>query len=574
VGSERCAKCHPKEAASYAEHPMGRSVTTAGQGLPGQHEARPSFEAAGLHYAVVPRAEGVVHRESAAGDDGRVVAEIAAPIAFAVGSGQHGQSFVVNRDGYLFLSPISWYTREKAWALSPNFEKTHQHFNRLVGEACLFCHTNEARPEPDSFNHFPPAALQLKPIGCERCHGPGELHAELRQRGEAPQGADLTIVNPGRLDPSLRDALCQQCHLQGEARIIRRGRSLYDYRPGLPWDQFVSVFVHPPKEVDTRKAVSHVEQMALSRCFRGSQGKLGCISCHDPHVLPSAGERVAWYRGRCLGCHQDTSCTLPADARRRQNPADSCIDCHMPHRDTSNVAHSAITDHRIVRRPGADTSTDDSTDPSLVPFHRDPRGRGDAEDQRDLGLTLAGLLEVPLPEPQRRRIARQACARLGPAVKSAPDDVTALEKLALALWKDNRGHEALPVLENALKQAPGHELVLRRAAVVTMELGDFERSAGYWQRLNAQSPYTWDTHAFLAQTLAFRQRWAPAVDECRAALRIDPFQDAPRMLLIDCLVRLGEEKQARAEFDTLLALRPPQPDRLRRWFADLPHRSK
>jgi hypothetical protein len=169
VGSGRCAECHAKEAATYAEHPMGRSVSTASHGLPGQHQAPPSFAAGGLRYAVERRADGIAHRESAVGGDGRVVAEVVAPIAFAVGSGRHGQSFLVNRDGYLFLSPISWYTRTKAWALSPNFEKGNEHFNRAVGEECLFCHANEAHTEPNAINHYRPAALQLEPIGCECC---------------------------------------------------------------------------------------------------------------------------------------------------------------------------------------------------------------------------------------------------------------------------------------------------------------------------------------------------------------------------------------------------------------------
>jgi hypothetical protein len=567
-GSARCAECHETEAATYAEHPMGRSVSPAGEALPGQHEAAPSFEAAGLRYAVEQRPDGVFHRESADGSDGRAAAEVVVPVAFAVGSGRHGQSFLVNRDGYLFMSPISWYTRERAWALSPNYEKSNEHFSRRIAEGCLFCHANEARTEPDTVNHYRPA-VRLEPIGCERCHGPGELHVAARRRGEAPAGADLTIVNPGRLEPPLREAVCQQCHLQGEARIVHRGRLLYNYRPGLPLDEVVSVYVYPPDEVDTRKAVSHVEQMVLSRCYRGSGGKLGCISCHDPHVLPSARQRVAWFRGRCLACHQDTSCTLPPEERRRQDPEDGCITCHMPRGDTSNVAHTAITDHRIVRRPAAAAPGDGPADLALVPFHGGPFGGGDAGGQRDLGLALCQMLDRPLPEAQGGRLARQACGLLGPAVASAPDDVPAQEKLGLALWKDKRPREALDVLEKALRQAPRRELALEKAALVSVELGDYERSTGYWQRLLAVNPHSWQSHGFFGQTLAFRKQWPAAADECRAALRLDPFQVPTRMLLIDCLVHMGEEKQARAEFDTLLALRPPDLDRLRRWFDEL-----
>src|SRR5690349_5103229 len=52
VGSARCAECHAEQAASFAHHPMGRSVSGGGHWLPEQPRATPSFEADGLHYAV------------------------------------------------------------------------------------------------------------------------------------------------------------------------------------------------------------------------------------------------------------------------------------------------------------------------------------------------------------------------------------------------------------------------------------------------------------------------------------------------------------------------------------------
>ena len=53
----------------------------------------------------------------------------------------------------------------------------------------------------------------------------------------------LTIVNPATLEPSLRDAVCEQCHLIGPRRISRAGTRSEDYRPGLPFYRFWSVFV-------------------------------------------------------------------------------------------------------------------------------------------------------------------------------------------------------------------------------------------------------------------------------------------------------------------------------------------
>ncbi len=561
VGTARCGECHV-QASTYAEHPMGRSVSPASRWLPRQHDAVAAFVADGHRYAVERKGDSVVHRETAPAD-GPAAAEQSAAVAFAVGSGRQGQSFLFSRDGYVFQSPVSWYTRGAAWRLSPGYERKNEHFNRPVPEGCLFCHVNEARADPDRFNHYRPD-LRLEPIGCERCHGPGELHAAARERDKIPAGKDLTIVNPRRLEPELREAVCQQCHLQGAARVVPRGRSLYDYRPGLPLQDFLAVYVHPPEQSDARMAVSHVEQMYLSRCFRGSAGKLGCTSCHDPHMLPREPERVGWYRGRCLNCHQDKGCSVPEAERRRREPADSCIACHMPRGDSTNIAHTAVTDHRIVRRPTPGGRESNPADIALVPFHK---GGG---DRRELGLALVELLDRPLPELVRHRVADRACGLLGLVAEKAPDDVAALEGLGLALTTAQRAGEALSALDAALKRAPRRELALAAAAMLALNSGEVERSVAYWKRLAEVDPHSWRAHAFLGQALALRGQWPAAADACRAALRLNPFETRTRMLRIDCLARAGNGAQARREFDALLALRPPQPDQLRAWFAALP----
>src|SRR5262249_33685503 len=155
-----------------------------------------------------------------------------------------------------------------------------------------------------------------------------------------PGGDDHTIVHPGKLEPPEREAVCQQCHLQGWTRVLRAGRQSFDFRPGLPMHLFWSVFVRPPTTDEEPKAVSQVEQMAASKCFReskrkprGNKGKpleMGCISCHDPHEQPAAEQRVRYYRDRCLACHADHGCSLPLDERLEQSKEDSCIACHMP----------------------------------------------------------------------------------------------------------------------------------------------------------------------------------------------------------------------------------------------------
>jgi tetratricopeptide (TPR) repeat protein len=567
VGSHRCGECHAAEAATYAEHPMGRSVSPAIQRVAEQHEAASSFKASGLFYAVQHKGERIWHLEATGekANPTQPVASLRAEIAYAIGSGQQGQSFLVNRDGRYYQSPISWYVRNQAWDLSPGFEKHNQHFGRVITQECLFCHCNEAHVEADTINHFEPKSAHLEPVGCERCHGPGELHVAAHENGNVGNGVDRTIVNPRHLTPQLREAVCEQCHLQGEARIVHEGTSLWDFRPGLPLDQFVSVFVPPATGMGSRKAVSHVEQMHQSRCFQADDGKMGCISCHDPHVLPPKRERVAWYRSRCLQCHTEKSCRLSQEERHQQSEADSCIECHMPRGNSSNIAHTSITDHRIVRRIERERKDDDSSF-RLVRFHSG-LWDDDAEVRRDLGLALAELAERTDAEAGRRQLARQAHLLLKQIVESRPSDVAAWEALGLALWRDQRPAEALETLEKALQSAPRRELALQNAALVALEVNAPQRSIAYWDRLLAVNPYSWQAHAYRGQAMALRKQWPEAIASCDAALKLNPFDWRTRMLLLDCLMRGGDQRLRIAEeFELLMVVQPPNPERIRQWF--------
>ena len=81
------------------------------------------------------------------------------------------------------------------------------HFDRPIIAGCLFCHANRF-----DMNEGRPPVFHGLSIGCERCHGPGELHA---RRPEVVQGRDWTIVNPADLEPapsasrSASNAICR-----------------------------------------------------------------------------------------------------------------------------------------------------------------------------------------------------------------------------------------------------------------------------------------------------------------------------------------------------------------------------
>jgi predicted CXXCH cytochrome family protein len=285
--------------------------------------------------------------------------------------------------------------------------------------------------------------------------------------------------------------------------------------------------------------------MQASRCFQESKGRLGCTSCHEPHAVVAPEAKAAHYRDRCLQCHTEDSCFLPPARRRERNPADSCTDCHMP-RAESHIAHTAIADHRVRRRPNPPGKSGPARplQPGEVPllnFHRDSVDPQDPAVARDLGLALS---EVSVNYPQiGRLVGPTALPLLEAAARDHPDDVAVWEARGFVLWQLNHRAEGLAALETALAQVPERELALTYAAVLSALLGRNEEAVGYWRRAIALNPWCSLYHYRLAKSLADRQDWQTALEECEAALRLNPFHEETRELRERCLRQSGKAVQ-------------------------------
>src|SRR5262245_56948840 len=225
VGDESCRSCHQRIYERYRRHPMGQSLGPAAEVAALESfdaSGHPTFTAAGLHYEVFRKGQALVHRESNRDSQGKAIDSREAEIRYAIGSGSRGRSYILDLDGRLFLSPIAWYSLPKRWDLSPQYDKAHLHFERALKVDCLFCHSNGVEPVANTVNQYEQPLVRGYAIGCERCHGPGAIHVHEQETGEGD--ATAPIVNPGKLSPVLRDAVCEQCHLLGEVRIARQGR--------------------------------------------------------------------------------------------------------------------------------------------------------------------------------------------------------------------------------------------------------------------------------------------------------------------------------------------------------------
>jgi hypothetical protein len=291
-------------------------------------------------------------------------------LEYAIGSAANGQSFAVRREGALFQAPLSYYARPDKWDLSPGFESSAVGFNRPILAGCIVCHSGRANPLKEKNGFYGNPAFYELAIGCENCHGPGQLHATERAQGlPVAKTGDRTIVNPARLPGWLADNICMNCHQTGDTRVLQPGKDYLDFRPGLPLNDTVGIFRAPYRRdpQPDEDLLEHYSSMVLSRCYRQSQGKLSCISCHSPHSEPSPAESPAYYRGKCLGCHTDNSCALPLAGRLEQRPANDCAGCHLPKRPIKTIAHSALTNHRILGKPGKPLPESAFQEPASLP---------------------------------------------------------------------------------------------------------------------------------------------------------------------------------------------------------------
>jgi tetratricopeptide (TPR) repeat protein len=235
----------------------------------------------------------------------------------------------------------------------------------------------------------------------------------------------------------------------------------------------------------------------------------------------------------------------------------------MPRYSTSDIVHTASTDHRIVRRPGPPPREGAGEQLVVASFFPTRAPHEDPEAARDLGFGLAQMIEARRPGAQWQ--AGRAAGLLRAAVKRAPGDVDAWEGLALALTVLGRHAEAQAAYAEAAERAPLRERPLIRAAEYSQRGSQTERALGYWRQAVKANPANPYSRGKLAGLLA---KGAPeeARAHCRAWLELEPASVPGRLLWIALLLRQGKRAEARTELDTVRRLAPDLPG-LEEWFS-------
>lgn len=425
VGDADCRVCHADIAESYARSEMARSWSVP---------SREHFELAlddtppiedvklKLSYRAFTRGAQMLQEEFRHDTDSSRVHSLIRSVGFVVGSGNHGYSFVSESNGYLTLLPLGWYSEASKWDLSPGFERHNARFDREVPIECVACHNNFPDYVADSRNRYRPPLPGG--IGCERCHGPGELHVKTQVGAlPGPQAGvpDRTIVNPARLPADRQDDVCLQCHLISDVAVLGAGKEWNSFRPGQRLRETRRDLFLKPEDPAQFGFSSHATRLRLSRCWTDgpTRGSLTCITCHDPHKALRETSR-SMYLDKCLQCHQTQDCRRP---QPDSQPSSDCIDCHMRRGSPANVAHTVFTDHWIRSSPEPLASSSTSSARELDP-HRpvqfiDFWERGESPSTTVQAIALAKYFDK----------------------RQAPDRRQAMEALDAALQRDKNNRD-------------------------------------------------------------------------------------------------------------------------------------
>ncbi|HJQ24344.1 MAG TPA: multiheme c-type cytochrome [Blastocatellia bacterium] len=326
VGDQVCAECHKNKVTSHAQSGMAMAMDPVG-------DLRVLAQKPEMRFRIGPYAYEIKRQDGQSlytVTDGTET--ISVPIRYALGQGKAGQTYVIEYQGALYESLVSYYTEVGGLDFTIGAARTApaslvKALGRRLPDSeaasCFSCHATGA---------VSGGRLQLEKatpgIRCEACHGPGGQHVAATRKGEP--GAKL-IFNPRRLGgDELSQDFCGACH---------RGMEEFNMLKSL---EINNVRFQPYR-------IFH------SKCYSDDR-RISCTGCHDPHE--PLRRDVAFYDAKCTACHAVKAKPDPAAAKTAAagTPAScpistkDCVSCHMPKLGPP-AAHFKFTDHyiRIVK---------------------------------------------------------------------------------------------------------------------------------------------------------------------------------------------------------------------------------
>ncbi len=325
--AQACATCHAAESTEQPFTPMGSTLEL------------PDSNPVALKHSLLTTRRGVYTYtvETKAGATTYSVTDgqrtIALPVLWSVGA--NAQTWLVEYEGRLYESMVSYYpsidgldvtTADDVLKLSTLEAAIGRAETEAQTKSCFSCHATRAVTDDE----LTLSTLQ-RGVTCEHCHtGISEHLTAIRQGKSAGSSQTFTPPSLGKLNAEQISSFCGQCHRTWED-VVRGGTR------GTPNVRF------------------QVYRLTNSRCFDGTDSRISCVACHDPHrELTSNQTDPAFYDEKCQACHAPAARNIVSPQREmpKQCPVANtgCVTCHMPKTKVLN-GPSEFTDHeiRVVR---------------------------------------------------------------------------------------------------------------------------------------------------------------------------------------------------------------------------------
>lgn len=317
-----CASCHAAQTAYQPQTPMAHALLPSGENPTLAAHPKLTLRKGAYAYSIETHDRKSTYNVT----DGAHT--ISLPIRWTIG--QRMQTWIFEREGRYYQSRISYYPTIDGLEITVGDERLiPKSLDEAVGRElkhaeardCFGCHSSNAV----SKGELTLASMQPG-VTCEHCHEGTTTHL-----WNALQGVlDSPPPSLKKLPAEDVSNFCGQCHRTWET-VIRngiRGEANVRFQP---------------------------YRLANSRCFDGSDPRISCTACHDPHQNLVRDDST--YDETCQSCHSRASrdpAAAGSEAKLCPVSGSRCTTCHMPKvKVNSPAGFLTFTDHQIrVVRPG------------------------------------------------------------------------------------------------------------------------------------------------------------------------------------------------------------------------------
>lgn len=552
VGDKACQSCHEKEYEGYQSHGMAHSFYKVSPQKEIEIFPSPIVTVGDLSYRAY-KENGKYYQEEFKMLNGEKIHSLVREMIYIVGSGNAARTYMTVVNELFYQMPLTFYTQKKKWAMSPGYDASNARFDREIPDRCMACHNSypEAVPKlPGAYKSMPEG------IGCERCHGPGDLHVKERTETEEVEGIDYTIVNSKHLNLDKRLDVCQQCHLHGAVSFLQEGETANGFRPSLTLSAHTVLYEEKLKPNSGKiSVISHAQRMKESACFTqtvNSKKPMDCTTCHNPHEgFRESG--AAYFNKTCISCHQQVQDKVVEAEKVNHTASSNCISCHMPKVEADDVPHSSFTDHkvRVVKENDGVTFSDGSKseDVELSSYY----------DLKDNPLKDAyeGVAYIVFGQQNGNKGATEkGVSILQEALKSQPNYSEGQFLLGMALFRLGRFDEAVAPLEKSIASEAEIPERLNTLAQVYEAIGETDKPAALYEKALSVQPRSAAIRTNYGRFLEAQGDVSGAINQYKQSIKDNPWLPEGHYNLGTALIKNGDATRGISFLEEALALNP------------------